>query len=134
MLFLAGSLHMWISNVHPPHSLAFASSQEAVSHRITWLMNEGGYTDVTSTPQLCTDLPKLAGRQGCNSRTLCALLTSLDIANGMRVLHESNTLHQNLTTHNVLLFTSHKVCHNCFPVEQMSLSVLLSCMQLLNYA
>lgn len=59
---------------------------------------------------LYTEVPLKAGTKGCSSRTLCALLTSLDIANGMKLLHTADMLHGNLSPHNVLLYTSHKVC------------------------
>ena len=54
-------------------------------------------------------LPTKAGTQGCGSRTLCALLTSLDVANGMKLLHKYKILHSDLKPHNVLLCSSHTV-------------------------
>lgn len=56
---------------------------------------------------LYSALPKKAGTQGC-ARTLCALLTSLDVANGMKLLHKYKILHSDLKPHNVLLCSSHK--------------------------
>ena len=47
---------------------------------------------------------------GCGSRTLCALLTCADIANGMRILHSAGTLHGDLAPRHVMLYSNHKVC------------------------
>ena len=58
---------------------------------------------------LYSALPNKAGTKGCGSRTLCALLTSLDVANGMKLLHKYKILHSDLKPHNVLLCSSHTV-------------------------
>eukprot|EP00892_Ulva_mutabilis_P004834 jgi/Ulvmu1/2722/UM014_0179.1 len=55
---------------------------------------------------LYSALPTKAGTKGCGSRTLCALLTSLDVANGMKLLHKYKILHGDLKPHNVLLCSS----------------------------
>ena len=57
---------------------------------------------------LYSSLPNKAGTKGCG-RTLCALLTALDVANGMKLLHKYKILHSDLKPHNVLLCSSHKV-------------------------
>ena len=57
---------------------------------------------------LYSSLPTKAGTKGCG-RTLCALLTSLDVANGMKLLHKYKILHSDLKPHNVLLVSSHTV-------------------------
>jgi Protein tyrosine and serine/threonine kinase len=44
------------------------------------------------------------GNKGCSIRTLRALLTCLDVAKGMRFLHKSEKLHQDVSVHNVLLY------------------------------
>lgn len=58
---------------------------------------------------LYSSLPAKAGTKGCG-RTLCALLTALDVANGMKLLHKYKILHSDLKPHNVLLVSSHTVC------------------------
>jgi hypothetical protein len=57
---------------------------------------------------LYSSLPTKAGTKGCG-RTLCALLTALDVANGMKLLHKYKILHSDLKPHNVLLVSSHTV-------------------------
>jgi serine/threonine protein kinase len=57
---------------------------------------------------LYASLPTKAGTKGCG-RTLCALLTALDVANGMKLLHKYKILHSDLKPHNVLLVSSHTV-------------------------
>jgi serine/threonine protein kinase len=59
---------------------------------------------------LYSSLPTKAGTKGCG-RTLCALLTALDVANGMKLLHKYKILHSDLKPHNVLLVSSHTVRH-----------------------
>lgn len=54
-------------------------------------------------------VPAAAGTRGCGSRTLCALLTYLDIAQHMQVLHSTGKLHGNLAPHNILIYAGNKV-------------------------
>jgi serine/threonine protein kinase len=41
--------------------------------------------------------------------TLCAMLTSLDIAEALKFMHKSNTLHGDLKPHNILLVSAPQV-------------------------
>lgn len=70
----------------------------------------------SSHATLHTEVPTLAGTKGCGSRTLCALLTSLDVANGMKLLHKVELLHGYLAPHNVMLYSSPKVCDPANPI------------------
>jgi serine/threonine protein kinase len=66
------------------------------------------YAAVKQNGVLHTAVPAKAGTRHCD-RTLCALLTALDVARGIKLLHKYKILHGDLKPHNVLLCSSHAV-------------------------